>query len=334
MDVHIAATFYALPPDVEAVDAILEREKVRVEAALRPLGEGLRRKVMAGLGLQEVRVCKSVQPYALALQAAEGALAEAALPARNLDLIIDFSTLPGDRSEYLSFAQKLAADLGAETSLNFGFKVGGCGGLHLALKNAIGLMATDDSLQSALLVAGDSPPPGSRSLLPVTVQGDAACAVVLRRGNQLGPVVLATEVLTLGHLYDAIQISRDGGSGPLVIDVDSRRIEDAVMPIYYLNFHRLVHKALERVSLKLEDIDHFIYSNVSRTDREGFIKALQLPVSRVHPGRLRDLGHTFASDLVINYTDLAREGSIHPGQTLLFASAGIGFTWGVTIARA
>jgi 3-oxoacyl-[acyl-carrier-protein] synthase III len=31
---------------------------------------------------------------------------------------------------------------------------------------------------------------------------------------------------------------------------------------------------------------------------------------------------------------MQREGGIRPGQLLLFASAGIGFTWGVTLARA
>jgi len=49
---------------------------------------------------------------------------------------------------------------------------------------------------------------------------------------------------------------------------------------------------------------------------------------------MAEYGHTFASDLAINYTDLRRSGRIHPGQILLFASAGIGFTWGVTLARA
>jgi 3-oxoacyl-[acyl-carrier-protein] synthase III len=48
---------------------------------------------------------------------------------------------------------------------------------------------------------------------------------------------------------------------------------------------------------------------------------------------MAEFGHTFASDLVINYAEMRREGLILPGQLLLFASAGIGFTWGVTLAR-
>jgi 3-oxoacyl-[acyl-carrier-protein] synthase III len=44
--------------------------------------------------------------------------------------------------------------------------------------------------------------------------------------------------------------------------------------------------------------------------------------------RMAELGHIFASDLVINYSEITSEHLIRPGQLLLFASAGIGFTWG------
>jgi 3-oxoacyl-[acyl-carrier-protein] synthase III len=61
---------------------------------------------------------------------------------------------------------------------------------------------------------------------------------------------------------------------------------------------------------------------------------LDLPHASLPPTAMPEYGHTFASDLVINYTDLRRQGRILPGQLLLFASVGIGFTWGVTLARA
>ncbi len=82
-------------------------------------------------------------------------------------------------------------------------------------------------------------------MLPVTIQGDAAGAVVLSKSEGPGARVLASEVLTLGHLHDAISITHtDQGRGRVVIQVDSARIETEVMPIYYLNFYRLVHKVL------------------------------------------------------------------------------------------
>ena len=320
---------------VEPASVVMERESARVEAALRPLSPALRDRVVAGLGVEEVRVCDTVEPYDLALQAARSALSDAGLPPREVGLIIDFSTIPSARRPFLSLSQRLAADLHIDGSLNFGFKVGGCAGLHLALKNASALMRADSGLHHALLVTADRPPKGSRSLLPVTIQGDAAGAVVLSRRAEQGPTLLASEVVTLGHLHDVIAIGHsDGCRGEMVIEVDAAKIETDVMPIYYLNFHRLVHRVLDEAGLTLADIDHYIYANISRNDRDGFMRSLGIPADKAPRTRLTEFGHTFAADLIINYTDLRREGRIRPGEILLFASAGIGFSWGVSLARA
>jgi len=336
MNIRIASMAYALPPDSVDVRTVMLEEKSRVEAALAPLSPKMRSRIIEGLGLERVRVCRSLQPYDLAREAAGRALDQAGVAARDVDLIIDFVTLPGKDGQYLSFAQKLSVDLGAETSLNLSYRVGGCGGLHLAIKNALALMNSDDSLKTALLVTADSPPEGSRSLLPVTIQGDAGSAVVLTRGDSSrGPLILGAEVAMLGYLHDAITVIRSAdGLDSMTIRVDPARIENELMPVYYLNFFRLIGKLLERHSLRLDDIDHIVYSNISGTDRSGFVKSLGLAEERVVSTGMAKYGHTFASDLVINYADLCRDRGLRPGEWLLFASAGIGFTWGVTLARA
>jgi 3-oxoacyl-[acyl-carrier-protein] synthase-3 len=332
IDVRIAGAAYAVPPNIETVADILQRERLRVEAVLAPLSEPSRRRAMEGLGLERVRVCASRRPYELVCDAAARALDQAQLSPRRVDLILDYSTLPGEESQHLSFASRLSADLGAESSLNLTFKAGGCAGLHLALKTAIAWMAADPDIRSALLVCGDTPPAGNRSLLPITVQGDAGSAIVLRRDAGDGPTVLAVEVQTAGYLHDAIRLA--GCDGRLEILVDPVRMEFEVMPVYYLNLLRLVSKALSRSSLAVSDVDHFIYSNISQRDRDGFRRMLDLPQGALPRTAMAEYGHTFASDLVINYADLRDAGGIHPGQLLLFASAGIGFAWGVTLARA
>jgi 3-oxoacyl-[acyl-carrier-protein] synthase-3 len=195
-------------------------------------------------------------------------------------------------------------------------------------------MRSDPRLKVALLVAADSPPPGSRSLLPVTIQGDAGSAAVLRAEGGEGPEIKATEVLTLGHLHPVITLVRALAGSGLELRIDPALLESAVMPVYYLHFHRLAHKVLSDAGLAVAEVDHFIYANLSESDREGFIRALGIPPGKEPRTSMLDLGHTFASDLVLNYTDLRREGRIRPGQWLLFASAGIGFSWGVTLARA
>jgi 3-oxoacyl-[acyl-carrier-protein] synthase-3 len=332
MNVRIASAAYAVPPDGEAVEAVLERERDRVRSTLAPLSPQARQKAAEGLGLSRVRVCGVKQPYDLVREAAATAIAEAGIAGPDINFILDYSTFPGENSQYLSLAHKLSADLGAETSMNLSFKAGGCGALHLAIKTALGWMSTDESIQTALLVTGDTAPPGNRSLLPVTVQGDAASAVILRRGGTEGPLLLGVEAMTLGHLHEAIALVKTNGH--LEIRVDALCIENDVMPIYYLNLYRLVQKVLASSSLNLHEVDHFIYSNISRRDRDGFRRMVGLPEGGLPLTPMAEYGHTFASDLVINYVHLRREGRIRPGQLLLFASAGIGFTWGVTLARA
>lgn len=330
-NVRIAAAAYAVPPDIETVESILERERTRVEATLAPLSPLTRQKALDNLGLSRVRVCGAKQPYDLALEAASAAIAEAGIAPRTIDLILDYSTFPGENSRHISFAHKLSAELGAETSLNLSFRAGGCAALHLAIKTAIGWMSADESIRTALLVTGDMAPKGNRSLLPVTVQGDAASAAILRREGTEGPLLLGVETMTLGHLYNAIALTQTDGL--VAIEADALCIERKVMPIYYLNLSRLTHKVLSAASLRLEDVDHFIYSNISHRDRDGFRRMVGLPEGGLPPTPMAEYGHTFASDLLINYVNMRREGLIRPGQLLLFASAGVGFTWGVTLAR-
>jgi 3-oxoacyl-[acyl-carrier-protein] synthase-3 len=332
INVNIASAAYAVPSNEEKVEDILARERLRVETTLAPLSPMARQKALDNLGLSCVRVCGSQQPYDLALTVAKAAIDEAGISARNIDLILDYSTFPGENQKSISFAHQLSVDLGAETSMPLSFRAGGCGALHLAIKTALGWMSMDERIQTALLITGDTAPQHNRSLLPITVQGDAASAVVLRRESAQGLRILGVEAMTLGHLHNAIALTQVDGK--IQLSVDALMIEHKVMPIFYLHLFRLANKVLSDAGLRLNDVDHFIYSNISRRDRDGFRRMVGLPEDGLPLTRMAEFGHTFASDLVINYAELRREGLILPGQLLLFASAGIGFTWGVTLARA
>jgi 3-oxoacyl-[acyl-carrier-protein] synthase-3 len=155
--------------------------------------------------------------------------------------------------------------------------------------------------------------------------------MILRRDGEQGPLILGVDAMTLGHLHNAITIRQSEGRTQLIADAVC--IEHQVMPIFYLHLFRLANKVLGDHGLCLSDVDHFIYSNISRRDREGFRRMVGLPEGALPQTHMEELGHTFASDLIINYAEMRREGLIRPGQLLLFASAGIGFTWGVTLAR-
>jgi 3-oxoacyl-[acyl-carrier-protein] synthase III len=334
MTIRLVATAYALPDEIEDVSAVLERERGRADDALQAISPSLRGRVEAGLAIQHVRVCRPGQrPFRLAAAAAREALNRAGLPPGRVDLIIDYSTLPGPEAAHAPLAHALAADLGLEASLNLNLKYSGCAAFHVAVKLAAGLMNSDEQLRVALLVAGDSAPEGSRSLLPITIQGDAGSAALLCRDSARGAEIVATEVMTLGRLHGLIEYTRDEHGRP-VLAVDATRVEEEVLPVYYLHFHRLVGKVLESAGLSRDAVALVVYANVSGSDSRGFARSLGFDPAIVRTPGLRDCGHTFASDLVLNYTMLEAAGQVKPGDWLLFAAAGIGFTWGVTLARA
>ena len=168
MSIRLAGAAYALPDGVLEAAAVLDRERERVDAALAAITPSLRRRVETGLNIRAVRVCGPGQePFRLATSAAREALTRAGLAPRQVDLVIDYSTLPGRGAGYEPLAHRLATDLGLETSLNVNLKFSGCAAFHLAVKLAVSLMNADERLRVALLVAGDSAPEGSRSLLPI-----------------------------------------------------------------------------------------------------------------------------------------------------------------------
>jgi len=108
MTIRIASTAYALPPDSVDVRDVISEERSRIETALNPVSEKLKARVIENLGVERVRACREMQPYALAREAASQAMTDAGIRPADIDLVIDFVTLPGEDSPYLSFAQKLS----------------------------------------------------------------------------------------------------------------------------------------------------------------------------------------------------------------------------------
>jgi len=283
-NIRIAAVAYELPETIVSVNEILLDEKERVSQSLEYFPEEQRQALLDSIGIHYVRVCKNIEPYELGYRATQKACDEAGIDPRDISLIIDFSTFPGREPGFFSIGNQLSKDLNIDSSLNICFKIGGCAGLHLALKLASSIMQTDPSLNTALLVAADSPPPGNRSLLPISIQSDSGIALVLDRDSN-SPQIIDSEIITLGFLHDVITIeSSQSDSRGLSLKVDAEKIDRDLKPIYYLNFHRLIYKILEKANISISEIDHFIYANLNKTDQDGFITAFNVPPEKNFQG--------------------------------------------------
>lgn len=322
--VYLRGYATAVPSRRVPVATVLAEEHERVQRQLEPLTAGLRERLLAQLGIETLPVHDGA-PSELALTAVERALSTGELDARSIDLVIDFSTMPGDHPGIWSLAHRVQALLPDGRAEALGVHGSGCAGFHVALRTAIARLAAGAT--TALLVSADRVPAGGRVCLPISVMSDAGCALVLsRQAPTRGPRVRLRGVAlaTVGVLHDILRVA----GSPHAIEIDAERFERQVLPIHYVLCQRVLTQALRESGRTLAELNALIYPNTTALDRQGLLRALGLePTRLVGPGPLHH-GHAFAADMFVNLPPLAglARGAI------AWLAAGSGFTWGAAIA--
>lgn len=326
MDLFILSTAVVVPNARVSVADIRRTEHSRWERQLGALSPPVRQRIESGLGITEVRRMTCL-PSEAARRAALMALERANIEAARLTLILDFSTLPGDRPGIWSLAHKLQADLGCDEALPLSVTGSGCAGFFVALRLARAWLGAKSAEGAALLVASDRVAAGGRASLPISIMGDAASAVVVSANPRaMGPSVRVTGLCTttLGMHHDIVTAQ---GSPPL-IEVDAAAFEAKILPLHFVMCHRVLGRALAQAGRRLEDVEALGYPNTTELDRKSVTRALGMAPEKLTGPGPESLGHAFASDLVINFP-LLSDGSPFGCAALL--GVGSGFTWGACI---
>jgi 3-oxoacyl-[acyl-carrier-protein] synthase III len=150
--------------------------------------------------------------------------------------------------------------------------------------------------------------------------GDGAGAIVL--GNQEG-----------------------GGVGPFVFGSDSELAEaiiaDRIDQVLRMDGHTTFNAATaalvsstrdacERAGVALDDVDLFVYHQANARITKAVAEKLELPMERV-ADYIADIGNTSAASIPLALAMAREEDRLHPGDTVLMAAVGAGFTWGGTV---
>ena len=292
--------------------------------------------IAESLGIEAVRLCEGETGSELALAAATEAMQRAGVGAADLDVIVDFTILPQERLvPAWSMGNKLQADLGAKKAFTLGFSGGGASNFIACLTAAASLLAGDEGLDTALLVAADVTIPGNRVLnpeRPVTVLGDGASALVLRRGDG-GDRLVATRLRTEGALHDVCHIRGGAIKHPertdlyrLVLDVE----RSAAAPKMEI-LRDIVDRLLVDAGVSLGEVGSAAYTNISAADQAAFAETLGLREPPAWGASLRRHGHIQGTDLVRNY--LSTVDDLAVGEHVLLASHGMGYMYGAALVR-
>jgi 3-oxoacyl-[acyl-carrier-protein] synthase III len=255
----------------------------------------------------------------LALAAARRALSDAGLKAADIDLVLVATMTPDELTP--NTAPLVADALGLKVAA---YDVGSaCTGWLSALSIGAGQIETGRA-EHVLVI-------GAETLSRITnlddkrtasLFGDGAGAVVLSAEGEgmIGPILLASDgsmgdTITATHT-DRLLIMDGHTTFNMAIKVLSESTVDAV----------------ERAGLTLDDIDLFVYHQANGRILKAVGEKLDVPVERV-ADYVGETGNTSAASIPLTLSLLREDGRLRPGQKLLLAAVGAGFTWGAGVVE-
>ena len=294
------------------------------------------------IGIDALHVAANETAADLCINAARLTMAKSGIDPKEIDLIIDFTSIPEDYvAPTWSAAGQVQQAIGATNAFTTAINTGGCASYQTTLKIACSLLSANDRYQTALLVAGDKAPEFNHNYFPITVVSDGGSAVILKK-NMTTRRILGVEVATVGRLHDMWVIpgihnrkpEDIGGRYPRWLHVcgDIQRFNKELIPINLFMFRKVMLGVLRQVGKKMEDVDYFVYPTFSAWDQNAFLKAFRLPREKVSTENMHH-GHLQETDMVVGYVDALAAGKIKEGDLVMLATNGAGFSWGASLVQ-
>jgi 3-oxoacyl-[acyl-carrier-protein] synthase-3 len=248
------------------------------------------------------------------------ALQDAGVDPLDVDLVLVATMTPDELTP--NAAPVVAAHLGAHNAgaIDIG---AACSGWLAALRLAAGQVETGRA--DRVLVIGaelltritDFDDPKTAALF-----GDGAAAVLVGAEGEgdIGPIVLAAD----GELADRITASHEDRvlrmDGHSTYQVAVKRLSEATVA------------AVARAGLELDDIDLFVYHQANGRIIRAVGERLDLEPARV-ADYVAHMANTSAASIPLTLSLLREDGRLRPGQKVLLAAIGAGFTWGAGVVE-
>ncbi len=209
-------------------------------------------------------------------------------------------------------ASRLQSELDLPRASVVGINQIGCASTFAALRIARAMIAGEEDLDAVLCVSADKFPPGEPRDLVYNVISDGASAALVRRNATRNRIVACTQV-TKGALWD-------GGS-----------LENEIVAAYFPTAKSVIDRTLSKARLTIGDISLVIPHNVSARSWEILGKLIGCPPHLIYTENIECVGHTIASDNILNLETATAEGRISRGDYLLLFTFGYGLNWACMI---
>lgn len=287
-------------------------------------------------GIHERRIVDKATEgtYTLSRDALKAALADAEMPASDLDQII-VATVTAEMT-CPSTACRISSEIGAAPAAAFDL-VAACSGFLYAL-NVANAMMQSGMYRSIGVVGCDAMSTvidyAERSVS--ILFGDAAGAVVLTRDEDPSIGCLYQSSQADGGMWRSLYMPRRCNEVPEA-DCDNpiklgclRMNGREIYRFAITKFREVIEEALEATGLSVDDVSQFVchQSNIRIIDAAK--EKLGLPDDKVHINIDR-YGNSSAGSVPLCFDQLWRAGKVKRGDTVLFVAFGGGLTWAVSV---
>ncbi|MHA1548716.1 MAG: beta-ketoacyl-ACP synthase III [Alphaproteobacteria bacterium] len=267
----------------------------------------------------------------MAVKAAERALADAGMPAQDIDLIVMATSTPDNTFPAAAVAvqEKLGITSGAAYDIQ-----AVCSGFIFALANADAMLKAGQG-RRALVIGAET---FSRLLdwtdrTTCVLFGDGAGAVVVELVDQAGDNgdrgVLTAHLRSDGRFRDKLYV--DGG--PSTRTVGYLRMEGREVFKHAVGrIEDVIEAAFDATGMTADDLDWFVPHQANIRIIDATAKRFAIPDEKVIKTVARH-GNTSAASIPLALAEASADGRIKRGDVLLLEAMGGGFTWGSIIMR-
>lgn len=270
----------------------------------------------------------------LALRASQQALERAGKKPEDIDLII----LGTDSPDYITPATSvvLQAKLGAKNAGTFDVACA-CASFPTAFANAAGLMATNPSLKTVLVVAVYAMHKLAAENDPmIFFYGDGAGAAVLERSEDQGFIAAAFQA---DGTYAKNWLIQAGGTVEPATETSAREgrtlvkmVERYPPEINNEGWPKLVRKVAANGGFAIDDIDFIVFTQVRKPTIELVMNDLGLPMSKTHTV-MEKWGYTGSACIPMALHDALAEKKIKPGDLVVLVGSGVGYNQAAIAVR-
>ena len=281
-------------------------------------------------GIRNRHIAVEETTTSMSVDAAKKALADAAVAAEEIDLIIAATV----SSDYIfpTLACEVQAAIGAVSATPFDISAG-CSGFLFALATADAYFATGRCRKALIL--------GAETLSKMMDWSDRSTCVLF--GDGAGAAVLSAEG---GQLLSMVQGS--DGSGGMALKCENRPVRNLyrqgalahyaftemngseVYKFAVRTVPKAISEALTKANVSEDEVSIYLLHQANLRIIESVAKRLHQPMEKF-PTNLEECGNVSAASVPILLDKVRKDGMIGKGDKIVLAGFGTGLTWGACV---